>query len=257
MQDRFDGFFAAFKREPEQTKWLLRIGIAVPLLVVAWNVAGREVTSSIVIGIVVLLAMMAYGVALSIMTMRIMRASERWMVEAAVTARRFSDRVQKREEDDDVDPASAVHSAFQQANFLARLKEDVAKARREGDRFCVVWLDVQVPGADPLPSQTDRMALDVAELLGGQATTIGHSLDLSLNEYVFTIPHHSKSEGRAFLSKLILGLGRYWCHCGIVEYPTEGTDAEALFARARELCEASRQGKDIGKEARSGMLTAS
>jgi hypothetical protein len=257
MQDRFDGFFAAFKREPDQTKWLVRIGVGVPLLIVAWNFVGREVTSSIVVGLVDLLAMMAYGIALSVVTVRIMRASERWTVESAVTARRFSDTVQGREEAEPLDAKAAVHSTFQQANFLARLKDDVAKARRDGDRFCIVWLDVQVPGTDVLQAQTDKMALDVAELLGGQANTIGHSLDLSLNEYVFTIPHHSKSEGRAFLSKLILGLGRYWCHCGIVEYPADVTDAEGLFARARALCEASRQGKDIGKEARSGMVAAS
>lgn len=245
MQETLKALSAAFKREPEQTKWLLRIGLGGPLLIVAWDVLGGLALAGAAVSIIDGLAILVYGAVISMLIAQTMHASERWGVESAITARKFSTRVQKATDakDDGSGQVADSHAAFRQAHFLTRLKEEVGQARRDGAEMSVIWLDVGVPGLDPLPSQNEKMALDVAELLASQAKTIGSSLDVNLNEYVFTIPQ-GKAGAHGFVRKLILGLGKYWCHCGIVEYPRDAMDAEALFKQARGLCEASRQGKE-------------
>ncbi len=242
MQHKADGLLAAFKREPEQTRWLIRFGLAGPIAIVLWDFIGNLLVSNILVGVGLLLGILVYGGILSWMIVRIMNASERWGVESALTAKKFSSRVQKHEEES---PAHApTTSSFQEAHFLRRLAEEVSAARRDGSHLSVIWLDVNVPGDDPYPAQNDKMALDVAELLASQSKTIGASLNLNVNEYVFTIPHQDLTGARGFMRKLLLGLGRYWCHCGIAEYPKDGSDAEAIFKKARDRCEASREGRD-------------
>ena len=246
MQERAYNILAAFKREPEATRWLLRFGVAGPIVIVLWDQLASLVLSTIIVGAIDLLSIMAYGAGLSIMIVRIMNASERWGVESALTARKISDRVQNRGDNESEHEVHGIAptKTFQEAHFLRRLQEEVAAARRDGSHVSLVWLDVSVAGADPYPAQTEKMATDVAELLAGQAKTIGASLSLTLNEYVFSLPHHDKAKAHEFMRKLILGLGKYWCHCGIAEYPKEAADAEKLYDRARALCDASREGRD-------------
>lgn len=245
MQERADTLFAAFKREPEQTRWLVRFGLAGPIVIVLWDWVSGLFLSDLFAGLGLLALVLVYGLSLSWMIVRIMNASERWGVESALTARKFSKRAQSRGDEEapagDHAPATA---AFHQAHFLRRLADEVSAARRDGSHLSVVWLDVSVPGDDPYPAQVEKMATDVAELLGSQSKTIGASLDLNLNEYVFTLPHLDRAGAHAFMRKMLLGLGKYWCHCGIAEYPKDGGDAEAVFAKAQARCEASRQGRD-------------
>lgn len=246
MHDRADNLFAAFKREPEATKWLLRFGVGVPVLIVLWDQIGSRFLSSFLVGVVDLLAILVYGAGLSVLIVRIMIASERWGVESALTARKITNRVQLRDDEQHQPESRAVTAAtsFQEAHFLRRLQEEVAASRRAGSHLSLIWLDVNVPGEDPYPAQVEKMATDVAELLATQSKTIGSSFSRNLNEHLFTLPHHSRTEAREFMRKLVLGLGRYWCHCGIAEYPADATDAEKLFERARERCDASREGRD-------------
>jgi hypothetical protein len=246
MQDRADSILAAFKREPEATKWLIRFGLTGPIVIVLWDMISAMVVSSIVTGVVDLLAILVYGVGLSTMIVRIMNASERWGVESALTARKVANRVHKRDEEDEEEPVRGASSttSFQEAHFLRRLQEEVSAARRDGSQVSLVWLDVSVAGAHPYPAQVEKMATDVAELLAGQSKIIGSSLSLTLHEYAFSLPHHDKAKAHEFMRKLILGLGKYWCHCGIAEYPKDVADAEKLYDRARALCAASREGRE-------------
>jgi hypothetical protein len=137
-----------------------------------------------------------------------------------------------------------VTAGFQEAHFLRRLQEEVSAARRDGSHVSLIWLDVSVPGSDPFPAQVEKMATDVAELLASQARVIGASLSHTMNEYGFTLPNHDKAQAHEFMRKLVLGLGKYWVHCGIAEYPKEAADAEKLYERARASCDASRHGRE-------------
>jgi hypothetical protein len=249
MQERADNILAAFRREPEATRWTIRFGLAGPLLIVCIDAVANLLLSPLITGFLDLLLIFSYGIVLAFMIVRIMNASERWGVESALTARKISNRVQKRgeEEDEEIAPArmqSAVTPSFQEAHFLRRLQEEISAARRDGSHVSLIWLDVSVPGADPFPAQVEKMATDVAELLASQSRTIGASLSLTMNEYVFTIPNHDKAKAHDFMRKLVLGLGKYWVHCGIAEYPKEAANGEELYERARALCDASRHGRD-------------
>jgi len=249
MQERADNILAAFRREPEATRWTVRFGLAGPIVIVVVDAIGNFLLSPVMISLIDLLLILTYGLVLAFMIVRIMNASERWGVESALAARKISNRVQKRGDEDEAEEAPArsavpVTASFQEAHFLRRLNEEVATARRTGTTLSLIWLDVSVPGADPFPAQVEKMATDVAELLASQARTIGASLSLTMNEYVFTLPGHDKAKAHDFMRKLVLGLGKYWVHCGITDYPKEVSDADRLYQRARDLCEASRQGHD-------------
>lgn len=255
MQDRADSILAAFRREPEAARWTVRFGLAGPIVIVVVDAIANMLLSPVVTGLVDLILILTYGLVLAFMIVRIMNASERWGVESALTARKISNRVQKRGEEDDADQAPArgsiVTSSFQETHFLRRLNEEVATARRTGASVSLIWLDVSVPGADPFPAQVEKMATDVAELLASQARMIGASLSLTMNEYVFSLPGHDKAKAHDFMRKLVLGLGKYWVHCGITDYPKEVGDADKLYQRARDLCEASRQGRDASSVAQA------
>jgi hypothetical protein len=257
MQERADNILAAFRREPEATKWMVRFGLAGPLVIVCADAIANALLSPIATGFFDLLLILTYGLVLAFMIVRIMNASERWGVESALAARKVSNRVQKRSDADEeaelaTRPATPVTSSFQEAHFLRRLQEEVSAARRDGSHISLIWLDISVPGAEPFPAQVEKMATDVAELLASQARTIGASLSLTMNEHVFTLPHHDKTQAHEFMRKLVLGLGKYWVHCGIAEYPAEAGDADKLYQRARALCEASRQGREEPSIARAG-----
>jgi hypothetical protein len=256
MQERADSILTAFRREPEATRWAVRFALAGPIVIVCVNAIASALVGVIATGIIDLLLILTYGLVLAYMIVRIMNASERWGVESALTARKISNRVQKRGEDEEDEElvthrASAATASFQEAHFLRRLTEEVAAARRDGSHISLIWLDVSVPGADPFPAQVEKMATDVAELLASQSRTIGASVSLTMNEYVFSLPHHDKAKAHEFMRKLVLGLGKYWVHCGIAEYPKEVNDADALYSRARALCDASRQGKEEPAPARA------
>jgi hypothetical protein len=257
MQERADSILTAFRREPEATRWAVRFALAGPIVIVLVNAIASALLGTIATGILDLLLILAYGLGLAFQIVRIMHASERWGVESALTARKISNRVQKRGDDEEdeeppVQRSVAPTASFQEAHFLRRLTEEVAAARRDGSHVSLIWLDVSVPGADPFPAQVEKMATDVAELLASQSRTLGASLSLTMNEYVFSIPNHDKAKAHEFMRKLVLGLGKYWVHCGIAEYPKEANDADALYARARALCEASRQGREEPAPARAG-----
>ena len=150
----------------------MRFGVAGPIAIVLWDQLGGLLLPSLAVSIVDLLLIMAYGIGLSVMIVRIMNASERWGVESALTARKVANSIHKRGEVEEEQPSRGASSttSFQEAHFLRRLQEEIVTARRDGSHVSLIWLDVNVPGANPYPAQVERMATDVAELLASQST---------------------------------------------------------------------------------------
>jgi hypothetical protein len=109
----------------------------------------------------------------------------------------------------------------------------------------VVALDVTVPGREMTFAHLDKVAFELAHMAAGQAQMISQPLSVGPTEFVFSLPHTNLKEAKSFVSKVVQGLGDYWCHFGIAAYPTDATDAEALFNQARQLCEDSRHDRSV------------
>ncbi len=274
MKDNPNGLLATFKSEWNQTKWLLRFGVLGAMFIGTWGWAGNLFLSSLVVGTVNLLAVLIYGSVISVFVMRIMYASKRWQNETNERSKSFV-----REQSPPVEaaerasartatgkrrlyavggslpaPASggALESNFHKVHFMLRVQEEVERARREALELAVVWLDVTLPGRDTPERETENLAVDVAKLLAGQARTVGQPLNLNQNQYVFSLPGQGRANAAAFVSKLVQAMGTYWCNCGIAIYPKDGTSAQALYDRARQICEGS---ESDGSEA-SGLRRA-
>ncbi len=249
MQERLESFLAPFRREPDQTKLLIRVGLAGPLVITVWNLAGVLVISNIVVSLVSLLLMLIYGAAMLVMVTSIMTEDERWQADSEANSRRLGRRLSKPQASDP-EPVAVSEAkvtslrqdspgSFQQVHFMLHFQEEVARARREGLEISLVWLEVNLPGGGSSLPRTEKMAVEVAHLLVSQAKTIGQQFNLNSNEYVFTLPAHNQEMAHAFVSKLVQALGNYWCNCGIATYRVDGTDGESLFRRARQLCRES------------------
>jgi len=102
-----------------------------------------------------------------------------------------------------------------------------------------------VPGQELTPATIEKVSFELAHLASNQSKTISHSLSIGPTEFIFSLPNLGKASGRDFVSKVVQGLGNYWCHFGVAVYPENATDAEALFNFARQQCEESRH--DAGK----------
>ncbi len=266
MKDNPDGLLATFKAEWNQTKWLLRFGAVGTIFIVTWGWAGNLFLSSLIVGAVNLLAVLILGSGIAVFVMRIMYASKRWQFE---TTERSKPPIRQQspkavetvpighaspaERNSPVDPALnaaggsrpapastlAPKSDFHKVHFMLRLQEEVERARREGSEMAVVWLGVTLPGRDTAEQETDILAAEVAKLLADQAKTVGQPLNLDQSQYVFSLPGQGRASSAAFVSKLVRAMGNYWCNCGIAIYPKDGTSAQALFDRARQICEES------------------
>lgn len=257
MQDKPDGFFATFKAEWEQTKWLLRYAAVGAVFVVTWSWVGSLFLSAIIVGAVNLLAVLLYGSGIAVLVIRIMYAAKRWQIEPLERAeplavskslmRAASDGrpLQKASTSNDAEgivsqsTTATPKSNFHKVHFMLRLQEEVENARREGSEIGVAWLDVTLPGRGSADLEAEKLAADVANLLAGQAKTIGQPLNINQNQYVLSLPGQGRASATAFVSKLVQAMGNYWCNCGIAIYPKDGTSAQALYDEARRICEGS------------------
>ena len=137
-------------------------------------------------------------------------------------------------------PAPPAH--FQQVYFLLRLQEKVSRARREGHALSVIAFDVVLPGAERDREALEKLAFEVATMASSQAKTIDYCLQVSETEFAFVLAESDGKAARSFLARVVQAMGDYWCHCGFAAYPEDGTNAEALFDRARERAAESRGG---------------
>jgi GGDEF domain-containing protein len=263
-----DGIVSILRREPEQSALLLKVGLAGPLLIVAWNLLGSLFLSPLIIMPFSLLLILSYAGVFGYLVARLVRSADRWEVDSAMQARRLLNG-NRRGDYQSPEPEAGLPLAamaalaspdgrppkpqasqadFHRLYFMLRLEEEVHEARRQGRGMTVLALDVSVPHQEELTAAArDKLALDLATIASGQSAVIGHSLSIGATEFVFSLPHCDENEAKAFVKKLLTGLGNYWCHFGISVYPREGTTAELLFDSARERCDDSRNDRSDGR----------
>jgi GGDEF domain-containing protein len=262
-----DGIVSILRREPERSAMLLKVGLAGPLLVVAWNLVGSLFLSPLIIMPFSLLLILSYAGVFGYLMARLVRSADRWEVDSAMHARRLLNgnrRGDYQAPEPEGLPLAAMaalaspdgrplkpqasQADFHRVYFMLRLEEEVHQARREGRAMTVLAIDVSVPHQDELTAAArEKLAFDLATIASGQSNVIGHSLSIGATEFVFSLPHCDENEAKAFVKKLLTGLGNYWCHFGLAVYPREGTNAELLFDSARERCDDSRNDLSNGR----------
>lgn len=238
MEEESFGIREAFKREPEQTSFLIKLAVGGGLVVAVFSVLAAVLLGSIMVLPVALVLSLIYSAAVVVTTARLIfsGASRRYM-ESALRSRTPGH----------VDEATVVpikeQTSFSQTYFMLRLQEEVATARREGREMTVLAIEATRPGVELGPEVVERLAKDMAEIAANHHTTIGHTLSVSESEYVMTLPRTSAAEAKPFVSRLVQSLGNYWCHFGTACYPADGTSAEGLVNFARQSVDESRQDK--------------
>ena len=254
MQEGKDGIIDILKREPEQADFLIKFGLAAPIVIVAWNWVASYLLSNLLIVPITLLLVFIYGGVLVYLISQLVHSANRWQVESAMQARRlltgnarltgntrYIDPTQKASNEDSPPPLPQVN--FHQVAFFLSVQEEVLRARREGDAMSVFALDITPPGGDLSPETLDKISFEMAHLVTSQSKTVGYWLSVGPTEFVFSLPHANQAQAKDFVSKLVQALGDYWCHYGIAVYPRDATEAEALVRRARQQCEESRRDK--------------
>jgi hypothetical protein len=229
---------SALAREPNQIWKMLRVAMAGAIAIVLWDWLGGLFLPNVVVLGVLLVAVLAYAAGLTYLIARLVRDMDRWQIETARQASRLASTIRG-----DVSLASPhPQASFYQAYFLARLDHEVREARRHGQSLSIIAIEITLPDRTPTPEVVERMNFEMAHLAASQRETIGIPLSANETEFVFYLPSIDNKGAKAFLSNLLQGLGGYWCHFGIASYPADGTNAETLFARARESCQLSKRG---------------
>jgi hypothetical protein len=238
MEEESFGIREAFKREPEQTSFLIKLALGGGIVVAVFSVLAAVLVSSIVVLPVALVLSLIYSAALVVSTARLIfsGASRRYM-ESALRSRTPGHAAEAA-----VVPIKE-QASFSHTYFMLRLQEEVATARREGREMTVLAIEATRPGVELGPEVVERLAKDMAEIASNHHTTIGHALSVSESEYLMTLPKTSAAEAKPFVSRLVQSLGNYWCHFGTACYPADGTSAEGLMDFARESVDESRQDK--------------
>jgi len=241
MEEESFGIREAFKREPEQTNFLIKLVLGGGLVVAVFSVVAAVVLNAITVMPVALVLSLLYGAAIVVTTARLVfsGASRRYM-ESALSSRSAV-----------LAPASASaavapvaeHASFNHAYFMLRLHEEVASARRDGREMTILAIEATVPGVEINSQVADRVAKELAEIASNHHKTISHSFSVSEAEYVMSLPNLSGAEAKSFVSNLVQSLGNYWCHFGTASYPADATTADGLVRYARESVEESREGK--------------
>jgi len=260
MEEDTNSLREAFRRQPDETNFLVKFGLGGPCVIwVAGNVAGLF-WPTLGATTVMLLMTLVYGLVLAVLSARTAHSgATRRYAEAALGRRtsalpRFggprslhdvqAQPPEKAAPAPPPPPPPAVRATpFHEKYFMLRLREEVQNARRDHRGMTVVALDVTMPGLQATPEIVSRVCSDIAELASNQHKTISQPFHVAESEFVFSLPYCEAGESKAFVSKVVQGLGDYWCHFGIARYPDDATDADSLVAKAREACEASRQGK--------------
>lgn len=253
---RNDGLFNVLMRDPDLSGFLVKFGLAGPVVIMAWDrLATLALPLFLTLPVSVAL-ILGYAGILAVLIARIIRSADRWQVESAMQSRRLLTGDGRRaatvasEEGDEQEgprgPAPAVPlPSFHSAYFLLRLTDEVQSARRDGRPMTLVSLDVIVPGREQTREQVEKVGLDLAHIAANQVKTISHPLSVGPTEFVFSLPDTNLKDAKAFVSKVVQSLGDYWCHFGLAAYPTDATEPEGLFNYARQQCEDSRQDKKV------------
>jgi hypothetical protein len=245
MEEETFGIREAFRREPEQTTFLIRFGLGGAFVIAVYSAVAGMFLNALVAQPITLLLCIVYGFVLVLTTARLVSgAVGRRFVESALSSRaphRATDRAHADSEERAV-PLPARETSFNSAYFMLRLQEEVANARRDGREMSVVSIEATAPGTPMTAQMVERIANEFARLASDQNKTISHALNVGESEYVMSLPHMDGAEAKAFVSKVVQALGNYWCHFGTAIYPVDGTTADALVKSARKSVEESRVG---------------
>jgi hypothetical protein len=261
MSQENDSLLGMLRREPEQTRLILKIGLSVPVAIVLWDTLGRTLLPVLPVVLVTMFAILIYAGVLTALIARLVHSADKWQVDSAMQTRRLLSGDSRRRSADGtaggpaaIAPAAVVQTNYHQAYFLLRLTEEVQRARREGSEMCVLALDVTVPGHELTQADIEKVSFEMANLASSQAKSISYSLSTGPTEFVFSLPTFGKAAGKDFCSKLVQALGNYWCHFGLAVYPENATDAESMFSFARQRCEESRQDRGEDQSRASFMV---
>jgi hypothetical protein len=252
MEEESFGIREAFRREPEQTSFLIKFGLGGAFVIAVYSAIAGMFLNALLAQPVTLLLSLAYGGVLVITTARLISgAVGRRYVESALTSRMphgMADRA--HHESAPQSPAAMPvreQASFSREFYMLRLQEEVANARRDGREMSVASIEATAPGMPMNADLADRIAKEFANLASGQSKIISHTLSVSDSEYVMSLPMTDGTEAKAFVSKVVQALGNYWCHFGIAVYPSDGTTAESLMRHARQAVEESREGRSSSK----------
>jgi GGDEF domain-containing protein len=242
MEEESFGIREAFKREPEQTNFLIKLVLGGGIVVAVFSVVAAVLLGSILVLPVALILSLIYSVAIVITTARLTFSGvARRYMESGMRSKAQS----PAEASDSAAPAAPIseQASFNQAYFMLRLQEEVASARRDGREMTLVAIEATKPGMEMNPEIAEKVARDLADIASNHHRTISHTLSVSETEYIMSLPDTTAAEAKPFLSNLVQSLGNYWCHFGLACYPADGTSADGLIRFARESVEESRQGK--------------
>jgi membrane protein implicated in regulation of membrane protease activity len=239
MEEESFGIREAFKREPEQTNFLIKLVLGGAIVVSVFSVVAAVLVNSIVALPVTLVLALVYSAAVVLTTARLVFAGiGRRYMESALHSRTPA----QVQETAAVMPSSE-QASFSQAYFMLRLQDEVASARRDGREMTVIAIEATTPGVEMNREAAEKVANEIAEIASNHNKTISHTLSMSESEYVMSLPNTTPAEAKPFLSNLVQSLGNYWCHFGTASYPKDGTTADGLIRFARESVEESRGGK--------------
>jgi len=249
MEEETFGIREAFKREPEQTNFLVKLALGGGLVVAVFGVLAAVLLGSIMVLPVVLVLSLIYSAAVAMTTARLVFSGvSRRHMESAMHSR-TPGQVQASAT---ASVAPVAEQAFiNQAYFMLRLQEEVASARRDGREMTVLAIEATKPGMENSPELAEKIAKDLAEIASNHHKTISHTMSVNECEYVMSMPDTSAAEAKLFVSNMVQSLGNYWCHFGTANYPVDGTSAEGLVRSAREAVDESRQG---GRKSKSNAV---
>ncbi len=240
MEDESFGIRDAFKRELEQTNFLIRLVLGGGLVVAVFSTVTAVLLGSIVVLPAALILCLIYSMAVVFTTARlIFSAAGRRHMESALHSRTPT----QVQEAAIVETHVAEQAWFREAYFMLRLREEVASARRDGREMTVLAIQATMPGVELSRQVAERVAKEIAEIASNHHKTISHTLSVNESEYVMSLPNLTVAEAKPFVSKLVQSLGDYWCHFGTAFYPKDATSADSLVSCARDSVEESRHGK--------------
>lgn len=248
MEEESFGIREAFRREPEQTSFLIKFGLGGAFVIAVYSAIAGMVLNSLLAQPITLVLTLTYGFVMVLTTARLVSgAVGRRFVESALSSRTphgMAERAQNNPEQRGASISPVREQAsFSHAYFMMRLQEEVANARRDGREMSVVAIEATAPGMPMSGDLAERIAQEFARLASDHHKTISHTLSVSESEYVMSLPETDGAEAKAFVSKVVQALGNYWCHFGTAVYPADGTSAESLVRYARQAVEESREGK--------------
>jgi GGDEF domain-containing protein len=243
MEEDSFGIREAFKREPEQTSFLIKLVIGGALVVSVFSLVSSLLMASILVMPVALVLSLIYGTAVLLVAARLVfNAVSRRHMELGMAGR-----PSRISEEGSAFVPVVEQASFNHAYFMLRVAEEVANARRIGHEMTVVAIDATAPGVEMNPDLAERLAKEIAQIASNHHKTISYTLSVSESEYIMSLPNTPAAEAKTFVSHMVQSLGNYWCHFGTAVYPKDATTAEGMVRFARSAVEESHQGKERSK----------